>query len=175
MVKIGAGFGFSIAALILLLGIQGCSDNSSSPPQADPQKAKERVSQANQIFIPKLALIFLSQGTDTSAYDMSAAKSLYGEALPADPGNLDAHFGFALTEILLLNKDPRVRALVGGLRSPAARTLPEMSFLNQGPSARQILTSVIGERLLSYTAGSFPQSPQNLYGDIQKSASAAPF
>lgn len=174
MVKIGAGICSSFAVIFLFLTLQGCSSDSSSP-QVDPQKARERVSQGNQIFIPKLALIIVSGGRDTSAYNMSSAKSLYGEALAADPGNLDAHFGYAATEVLLLNKDPQLRSLLGGLINPVAPALPVMSVLKGRPSARQLLTSIIGPKLLSFSSGPLPQSPADLYGGLRKTDTAVPF
>ena len=174
MHKIGLGICCSVAVAIFLLALGGCSSDSSSP-QVDPQKAKERVSQGNQIFIPKLALIIVSGGRDTSAYEMSGAKSLYGEALAADPGNLDAHFGYAATEVLLLNKDPEVRTLFGGMIDPLVPALPVTSVLKDAPSARQVLTSVMGQKILSFASGPMPQSPGDLYGGLQKAGSIVPF
>ncbi|GEM_PF-2134587 len=161
--------------LLFVIGLYvgGCNkDEAPTAPQTDPQKARERVNQANQIFIPKLALLINSGGKDTAAYDMSAAKSLYGEALTADPDNLDGHFGYAATEVLLLNKDPEIRSMFG---TPLAQIRPVSSALSAHPSAREMLESVIGKPMFSLSSAPLPLSPQNFYQDFGKAADSVPF
>ncbi|MGA2622461.1 MAG: hypothetical protein ABSF91_01280 [Bacteroidota bacterium] len=116
-----------IFAFVSLL-IVGCNKNESSPSgsQIDPAKASERVNQANQIFIPRMAMLISSQGSDTADFDMAAATSLYEEALSYDPNNLDAHFGVALTEVLTVFADP---TLVNLFESSSS-TIPASHPLN---------------------------------------------
>jgi hypothetical protein len=93
-----------------LTGCKSQSPTDSTPK--DPAKAVERVSQANQILVPRIGII-VSTGGDSSALNLSSANSLYREALTYDNDNLDAHFGTAMTELLTLFSDPSVAGLVG--------------------------------------------------------------
>ena len=89
----------------------GCKSNSTSPKTStDPAKAAQLVTAASEILIPRVALI-ATLPSDTAAFDLSSANILYSQALDQDPGNLDAHFGFALTEVLTLFSDPTVAKL----------------------------------------------------------------
>lgn len=101
--------------------IAGCSKNeSTTASSADQAKAVERVNQANLIFVPRLALVISSEGKDTTGFDMSAATSLYKEALTYDPDNVDAHFGIAVTEFFTVFSDPSLRSAFANLQSPTS-------------------------------------------------------
>lgn len=96
------------------LTISGCSKNGSpTTSQADKDKAVQRVTQANQIFVPRLASLIATQGKDTSGFNMSSATSLYKEALTYDPDNLDAHFGVGATELFTIFSNPAIQSILG--------------------------------------------------------------
>lgn len=105
---------------IVGLTIAGCSKNeSTTASEADKSKAVEKVNQANQILVPRLAILISSEGQDTSVMNMSAATSLYKEALSYDPNNLDAHFGLAVSEFVTVFSDPSLQAGLGKRESSA--------------------------------------------------------
>ena len=101
---------FALLVMLIVTAVlimSGCnkSDNPTGPTTNDPQKAAERVNQANQIMIPRIASIYATQGSDTSQFNMSGAISLYREALTYDSTNTNAHLGLALTEFVHLASD----------------------------------------------------------------------
>ncbi|HUI30596.1 MAG TPA: hypothetical protein VLX91_10295 [Candidatus Acidoferrales bacterium] len=123
-----------ISILILsgfaIMMLSGCSKNNTATGPHDQQTAKQRVDQANQIFIPKLAEMVISNGQDTASFNMSAATSLYQEALNADPDNLDANFGMAATEFFTIFSNPSIRTVIGG--NPALSPAPSSAFSKKG-------------------------------------------
>ena len=116
-----------------LTGCKSQSPTDSTPK--DPAKAVERVSQANQILVPRIGTI-VSTGGDSSSLNLSSANSLYREALTYDNDNLDAHFGVALTEMLTLFSDPSVSGL-GGYGIPVFSVQPVISALKKGGGYQQ--------------------------------------
>lgn len=165
----------TISSWLLLAGLAitfaGCS-SSDEPPAADPAKAKQRVAQGNQIMVPKLGLLILSHGTDTSAYDMSGAHALYAEALAADPNNLDAHFGYSATEIIGLNKDPQVRSIFLG---SLGTVMPVTAVLSGKATPRQISTMTLKASDFMPESGPLPMNPGVLVGKYLQRSSSAPF
>jgi hypothetical protein len=129
-------FFFLLSISIGISFLTGCKSQSptDSTPK-DPAKAVERVSQANQILVPRIGII-VSTGGDSSALNLSSANSLYREALTYDNDNLDAHFGVALTEMLTLFSDPSVSGL-GGLGIPFFSAQPVISALKVGGGYQQ--------------------------------------
>ncbi len=116
---------FAAGAMMI---IAGCKSNGTTSSSAtDPAKAAQLVTAANQILVPRIALIAVMP-SDTSAFDLSSAKSLYSEALTDDPDNLDAHFGMAITEVLTLFSDPSVASLEnsGAISLSMSAVLPVM-------------------------------------------------
>lgn len=151
---------------IVLLLLGGCnkSDNPTTP-QTDPTKAKERVSQANQILMPKLALIFSSQGSDTSAFNFSSAVSLYQEALDNDPNNLDAHFGYAAARTLNVMNDPDMREILDSARGVLN---PINLTFSKNVSARRFISDILPASILPNGKNMFPQTPLNFYEKFHK-------
>lgn len=129
-----------VSALALFLAFSAC-EKKTTEPTPSPEDAAEKVSQANQILVPRIILLVNSGGADTSAFNVSAAASLYNEALAADPNNRDAHFGLALTDILSLGSDAQVRELFSENRliiTPAAMK----AFLGRESSPSQPLSGL---------------------------------
>ena len=116
---------------IVLSLLVGCSSNSptTSVPR-DPTKAAERVTQANQILIPRIGII-VARGGDSSSLNLASASSLYREAVTFDDENLDAHFGLGVTELLTVFSDT-LFAGVMGLILPDFSVQPVIAALSQG-------------------------------------------
>lgn len=99
----------SITSMLLLFS--SCKTEGPTEPASNPTAAAEKINQANQILIPKI--VALVNTGDTTALNVSAAASLYAEALGLDPSNKDAHFGLALTDIISLGANSELRGLFG--------------------------------------------------------------
>jgi len=99
----------SIMSMLFFFSACNKNDNPSGPTATDPTGAADKVTQANQILIPKI-IAFVNTG-DTTALDLSSAEALYTEALSLDASNRDAHFGLALIDILSLGNNPELRNL----------------------------------------------------------------
>jgi len=179
---------------VLVLLVAGCNKNESStnPATVDPiAAAQQRVNQANQILVLKLGLLVSSQGSDTSAYDMSAANELYREALAFNPANMDAHFGVGTTDLVTLGADPDLHALFGqsssllqGLFSgPQIPTFPKGS-----PTARaggntilsvkdnaSLLAAKFDKSIRSFLTDPVSNSPATWYNNFKKPTSDHPF
>lgn len=95
----------------ILFLFSACKKEGPSEPASNPTAAAEKVSQANQILIPKI--VALVNSGDTTAFNVSSAAALYSEALTLDADNKDAHFGLALTDIISLGNNPDLRNLFG--------------------------------------------------------------
>ena len=116
---------------IVLSLLVGCSSNSptTSVPR-DPTKAAERVTQANQILVPRIGII-VARGGDSASLNLASASSLYREAVSFDDENLDAHFGLGITELLTVFSDTLL-AGVGVFILPDFSAQPVIAALNQG-------------------------------------------
>lgn len=135
---------------ILGLAIAGCSKNESSTASgADQAKAVEKVNQANQILVPRMAILISSQGQDTSVMNMSAATSLYKEALSYDPNNPDAHFGLAVSEFITVFSDPSLQSALGKRGASASQGVLGAIF-GKG-SVLSGVSSIINRQLKSTT------------------------
>jgi hypothetical protein len=88
-----------------------CSDDSNGTGPDDPTGAAEKVRQANasleQILFDELNADDPERPGDV---DFRAPHGLYRDALELDPNNLDAHFGTAVTGLLILSADAEVNA-----------------------------------------------------------------
>ncbi len=141
--------------LFVLIGVvgltmAGCSKNeSTTASEADKSKAVERVDQANQILVPKLAILISTQTPDTSLMNMSAAKSLYEEALSYDPDNQDAHFGVAVSELITAFADPSLQSALGKSGANAGPGAFSTVFKNKTGLAG--LSSVVEKQFQSTT------------------------
>jgi hypothetical protein len=168
----------SIALILTLLGLVlvGCSNNDESAPasQVDPAKARERVNQANQIFVPRLVALIVSQGRDTTGFNMSAATSLYREALGYDPNNLDAHFGVGVTEGITSFSDPALHTLFGKSAVSTLFQAPS-SVLHQQPILSGLGSTVFGESNLNLSTFSDPMFPLKIYRTLHAVDSSRPF
>ncbi len=124
---------YVIASFLFFIGCDNESITNTTPK--DPAKAKERVTQANQILIPRIAMI--SSNQDPSTFDLSSANALYNEALQYDPTNLDAHFGAAITGVLTLFSDTTIRDLgSGNISFPLLSATEIISVLQRGDHKR---------------------------------------
>ena len=146
-----------VSAVLLISGCSKSDDDPAGPGTGNPQLASERVNQANQIMMPRIVALFSSQGQDTSMFDMSAAISLYREALTYDNANTSAHFGLALTELVNLGSDRDVWALIQG----GVKLLPAIA---KGPMflSGQYAVGVkdaISKSVLPFSAGGSPMIP----------------
>ena len=159
---------------IVVLAIAGCT-KSEGPTGVtpDPAKARERVDQANQILAPRLAVIYATQGRDTSSYNVSSANSLYSEALAYDPNNLHAHFGFAVTELFGIAGDPELRAVFngGGMAAPLASI---MTIASAKENTDKIVSS-LRTAVLSLSSKPLPQLPAQMYRNFGKTSARHPF
>lgn len=171
-------FFYTVIAIVLAASV-GCNP-SSGPTEStvDPAKATERVNQANQILFPRLILIAASNNPDTSAFNLSAAKSLYLEALQYNPDNLDAHLGVALTEVIALLSDASLRNIPSSV-APSLSTFPfppvfkNGGFASVGESAKTYadvslnfilhpITTLNEKVLMKSQASTLPSYYQNL-------------
>lgn len=83
----------SALAIMLALSLLGCEGEEPTGGERDVELAAQRVAEAN---------VLVEQG------DYAGANALYKEAMSLDPQNLDAHFGAAVTEALILEDDPEI-------------------------------------------------------------------
>lgn len=97
----------------MLFLFSACKKEGPTEPAGDLTGAAEKVSQANQILIPKI--VALVNSGDTTAFNLSSAAALYSEALTLDANNKDAHFGLALIDVLSLGNNPDLRNLFGNM------------------------------------------------------------
>ncbi len=166
----------SIFLALLALVLTGCNKNDEAPSgsQVDPTKARERVSQANQIFVPRLVALIISQGRDTTAFNMSAATSLYREALGYDPNNLDAHFGVGVTEGISSFADPSLHTLFTKSDFLTGFQVPSL-----GSDQQQIIprlgSTMLRESDLKLSSLADPMFPLKIYRSLQAVDSSRPF
>lgn len=107
-------------ALLLLGGVllwSGCSKDSPTKSgkvtDEDRLQAQLKVSEAEGLWATAAV-----QAQETGGLpDFTAANASYEQALLLDPGNLDANFGAALTELPALVFDPDIQAMVTCLES----------------------------------------------------------
>lgn len=127
LVLIGLMFLFSI--------LTGCGSDDTTGPDTDPAKAAERVAQANQIFYPRLGVLVMTGGSDTTAFNLTSANSLYREAMTHDPSNRDARVGVALTGVLSLFADAELRNMMmsGGSVPAASVVIPKLGNGDNAP------------------------------------------
>jgi tetratricopeptide (TPR) repeat protein len=83
----------SALAIMLALSLLGCEGEEPTAGERDIELALERVAEANEL---------------VELGDYGEANALYREAISLDPQNLDAHFGAAVTEALILEDDPEI-------------------------------------------------------------------
>ena len=163
-----------LLALLIALLIIGCSksDNPTTPPtQTDPAKSKVAVDQGNQILIPKLDSMISSRSVDTSSSGFSSALSLYQQALTYDPNNLDAHFGYATTEVLTIMNDPDIRGLFAGNNFFAPLSLAFTRNLN----TQSVLGSVLPATVWDGTQSTYVPTPLSFYSGFRKESATHPF
>ncbi|MDI6809006.1 MAG: hypothetical protein QME66_08505 [Candidatus Eisenbacteria bacterium] len=104
--------GILAVALTLSLILAGCENNPTNAT-TDANLAKDKVTQANAAFESLLFTLISTEFAGVSKpshINLQPANSLYKQALALDPNNLDANFGAALTEILILTSDATVNA-----------------------------------------------------------------
>lgn len=156
--------------LCVALALAGCSkSDNSTGPGPDPAAANQRVSEANQIFIPRLALLIQSGGTDTASMNFASATALYREALTDDPSNMQAHFGLSLTEVLSLQSNADLRGLFLNVVSPK-------TVFKQSTPAKAFQTGISKEKLASMMIGDAPfaVSPLKLFKTLGLSSTHHP-
>src|SRR5439155_12596441 len=89
----------SLAAALTLLGLVfGCGSSSKNTAPANPVAAQQEVDAGNAAL---------------AAGDYATANTHFKNAIAQNPGNSQAQFGAAVTEVYLLQSDPDVQA-VGG-------------------------------------------------------------
>ncbi len=109
-----------VLVLTTLFIITSCTDSTSD--KVDPEKSKMKTELANHAFTKALKIVKEKTETtecsgddcnsgienpeDMDSFDFTNAYNLYNEAIEADPGNLDAQLGAAISRILALLKDP---------------------------------------------------------------------
>ena len=135
---------FTICALSFFSACDTTTNPGESP--ADPELANQKVAEANKLLIPKI--IILANSGDTTGLDVSAAATLYAEALQADPGNGDAHFGLAITDLISIVPD--LASVAGGM-SPLTPSIV-MSMLSGGTSTSSFFEDM-GAHLRSRVSG----------------------
>ena len=143
---------FIVASIVtMILFFSACEKKGTTEPENNPTAAAEKVTQANEILIPKI--ILLANGADPGTIDFSSATTLYQEALTLDPNNADAHFGAALTDILSLAGNTDIQNLFDGniLSLP-----PEfLKSLTSSSSGTPQLLSSFGKDMKGTILGSF--------------------
>ena len=169
---------FLITASIVstLLFLSACKDNTTGPATAtDPTGAAAKVTQANQILIPKI--ISFAETGDTTALDLSSAETLYNEALGLDAANKDAHFGLAIIDILSLGNNPDLRNLAGSWNVPIGpgmlTSITKASLSSYGNLMKEQLFGTFTEpmdRALGKTAASQASNPPSYYQNIIETA-----
>lgn len=146
------------------------NDSPNGPGTNDPTGAAAKVTQANQILIPKI-IAFANTG-DTTALDLSSAQALYSEALTLDANNKDAHFGLAIIDILSLGKNPDLRNLSGSsfpINPAALKSLASPNFSSFGTAIKERLFSTFNGPMnmaLGKTASSQASHPPSYYQNI---------
>jgi hypothetical protein len=141
----------TVLAAVFMAGCGSSGDEPTGPGPVDKQRAAERVLQANQIMMPRMAAIFGNHSTDTSLFDMSSAIALYREALGYDNTNTQAHFGLALTELVNLASDRDVWTLIQGSTTLLPAIAQGPAFL-AGPYAAGVKKDA-GMSVLPFSAG----------------------
>src|SRR5436190_15872610 len=90
-----------LVPLVLIAGLAafsaGCS-KSSTKPSTDPAAAQAETNAGNQ---------------DLANGDYASANQHYKNAIAKDPGNAQAQFGAAVTEVYLLQDDPDIQGVAG--------------------------------------------------------------
>ncbi|MEY4170981.1 MAG: hypothetical protein RLZ94_2054 [Actinomycetota bacterium] len=104
-----------LAAPILVLGallIAGCGKKAEDSLTNCTSCAEQYVAQANAALGGVMHDLMQSPTPppSLSSLDFRTADALYRQALAADPNNLDAHFGVAVTGLLTLSTDTEVNA-----------------------------------------------------------------
>jgi hypothetical protein len=99
-----------LAAALVLGSAAGCSKKSPTQPTNDTAGAQAKVEAANLALGRILADLMDSDPQRPSDADFSGPYRLYQDALVLDPTNGDAHFGVAVTGLLVLSADPEVNA-----------------------------------------------------------------
>lgn len=97
------------SATALLTLACGSSEGPTGPP-ADPDQARALVRQANTALETILFDLVNGNPQYPRDVDFTAPAGLYAQALQADSGNLDAHFGVGLTGLLTLTTDTEVNS-----------------------------------------------------------------
>ncbi|MBI4417126.1 MAG: hypothetical protein HY563_00010 [Ignavibacteriales bacterium] len=144
------------AFFAMLVWSSGCQKSGPTETEDTPSTgAQEKVTQANNILIPRIILIVNSGSTDPSLFDFSSAATLYNDALALDASNKDAHFGLAIIDVLSLFGNPQITGLLG---KEEVALSPDVlrSFAGLSTSTAGVLTSY-GERLASRFTGLFQQ------------------
>ena len=161
--------------LLVAVVVAGCTKTDGpSGTSNDPELARQRVAQANQIFIPRMAILVATSGSDSNAFDVSNAYSLYQEALTYDANNLDAHFGVALTELVLIGADPDIRTLFYTQSRPQPYNLIK-SLLGGQISSQEVLKSFSSTSFMFEVISRTNGSPLRVYGNLQKRTDERPF
>ena len=139
--------------IAMLLLFSACGKKGPSEPQTNPTAATDKVTQANDILVPKIILLVNSGGSNAATLDFSPAAALYQEALTLDPNNKDAHFGLSLTDVLSLASNTDIQSLFNA----NVLSLPPdflKSVVSLSPNAPQLLSS-FGTQMIGRISGTF--------------------
>jgi hypothetical protein len=98
-----------IILLLATLFIFTSCDDSKVTPKINPEESKLKTEAANAAFSDVLLVMKdkdIEEASDMDDMDFESAYNLYNEGVTADPSNLDAQLGAAVSRILSLLKDP---------------------------------------------------------------------
>jgi hypothetical protein len=118
---------------ILFLCVAGCNKNANEP--VDSTASKEKSTEAYSSLEGQFSFWVNNSFTSASSYDrldFQTANTLYKEAITLDPGNSEAQFGAALTELLVAYSDAQVNDVVKRWESSLKKTGVASAFLNGG-------------------------------------------
>ncbi|HID95057.1 MAG TPA: hypothetical protein EYP53_03240 [Candidatus Latescibacteria bacterium] len=111
---------FTVIAITVLfmplLWLIGCAEGPTGVEEVTEEEralARTRVTDAENHLVNAVAIAM----GEEELPDFTAANAAYKEALTLDPGNLQANFGAAVTEILSLLNDPDIRTVIDSLEA----------------------------------------------------------
>ncbi len=109
-----------IIIILAALALMSCAEEDPLSTENDPVLSKEKSTQATGLLENQFyTMIHENYGTlnQFDQVNLSAANTLYKDALTLDATNTDAQFGAALTEFLMVYADPDFNALIKDLDS----------------------------------------------------------
>ena len=110
--------GIFVEVLVLLLAMSGCKllGPKEEKPKVEPEASRAKAEEARQVLSEGLGQGIQAEAPgDLRKLDVSEAHDLYREAAELDPSNSEAHFGLAVTEILMILQNDRVQEALDSL------------------------------------------------------------